>query len=62
LNIADNECGGRNQSPIDLKTEVPDGKIFDAEKDNFNKLYTDQTRAEIHWDGHTSKTKIVNPG
>ena len=60
--IANNECGARNQSPIDLPSSVPDDKIYKARDDNFNKLYTDQTNAVVHWDGHTSKTTIVNPG
>ena len=60
--IANNECGNRNQSPIDLPMTVPDDKIYNARDDNFNKLYTDLTNAKILWDGHTSKITIVNPG
>ena len=61
--IATNECGTRNQSPIDLPMEVADDKIFDTYDDNFNKIYTDQTGSSlINWDGHTSITTVTNEG
>jgi carbonic anhydrase len=60
--IAGNECGNRNQSPIDLPSSVDSSQIYASKSDNFNKMYTDQTNAKIYWDGHTSKITIVNPG
>ena len=49
---ADNECGGANQSPIDLRN---DWKVVHPDTDDFQKMYTDQTGdIEVKWNGHTS--------
>ena len=52
LTVADNECGGANQSPIDLRN---DWTVVHPDTDNFQKMYTDQTGdIEVKWNGHTS--------
>jgi len=63
-NVAGNECGSTNQSPIDLPYLMNDKtKIINAKRDNFQKLYSDQTTgSKIYWDGHTSKITITNEG
>ena len=37
-------------------------KYYKANDDNFQKMYSDQTNVPVHWDGHTSKTTLTNPG
>lgn len=39
-----NECGGRNQSPIDLTANLPGSDQISSHEDNFQKLYTDQEK------------------
>lgn len=53
-----NECGGTNQSPIDLKHSW---KKIPAKQDNFQKWYNDLTSRTatskdviVDWNGHTS--------
>jgi carbonic anhydrase len=60
--IADNICGtGKNQSPIDLKTNG--WPMKDSNFDNFNKIYTDQeVDVEVVWNGHTSQVALTKPG
>ena len=56
LTMSDNECGGKNQSPINLKN---DWTIKPSSGDNFQKMYTDQTEnIEVVWNGHTSQVAI----
>ena len=63
---AQNECGGSNQSPIDLKM---DWRKVPAKEDNFQKLYTNQVESrknkpdiKVEWNGHTSQTAINKAG
>lgn len=60
LNGAVNQCGGKTQSPIDLRN---DWKKIPAKRDNFQKWYNNPTSAnpsrpdvEVVWNGHTSQT------
>lgn len=61
LDIPDNECGGSNQSPIDLKN---DWKVVHPKTDNFQRMYTDQTGGdiEVKWNGHTSQVALDKAG
>ena len=54
LTVDKNVCGtGKNQSPIDLRTDGWTMKHSDF--DNFNKIYTNQVLdVDVKWNGHTS--------
>lgn len=58
--VADNQCAGTNQSPIDLKNTWP---TKPASFDNLTKLYTDQREnVEVVWNGHTSQIAVNKAG
>ena len=60
LVVDNNECGGANQSPIDLPTEFEDDQYILPADDNFQKMYTNQlTDIEVAWNGHTSQTSVL---
>ena len=48
-----NNCGGTNQSPIDLPKESDN--VFQASKDNFQKWYDNKFDLTVKWNGHTSQ-------
>jgi carbonic anhydrase len=51
--MKNNECNGRNQSPIDLTSSV--ANVEYSWNNNFGKIYSDIYDTEIIWDGHASK-------
>ena len=55
--VGNNECGGDNQSPIDLTFDIPEENRLTSEEDSFNKVYANQKNVEVKWDKMTS---IVN--
>lgn len=52
------ECGGTNQSPIDLKTKknyLFDYPCYNANTDDkHKKVYSNQDNVQVNWKGHTS--------
>ena len=56
--INNNKCGGTNQSPIDLKTEG--WPKFDAERDNFQKMYSNTGATYATMNGHTSQVELTS--
>lgn len=52
-NVKNNLCGDLTipQSPIDLKTSWPKKSNL---LDRFSKVYTDQLKQKVFWNGHTS--------
>ena len=52
--VQNNECGGTNQSPIDLSHNVPAEKTLSADQDQFNKIYTNLKNTEVTWLGLSS--------
>ena len=63
------ECGLTNQSPIDLKSDTSHYKRYSFEKDDFNKVYTNQYKEEggegifVEWKGgHTTQVAVNKPG
>ena len=58
-----NECGKRNQSPIDLPSRVSHDKIIPSGDDKFQKLYTNQVGdIEVGWTGDTTKVAVNKDG
>ena len=56
-----NHCGGKNQSPIDLKWEG--WPKIDSDYDKFQKIYSNQEKdIKITWNGHTSIVRIDKVG
>ena len=51
-------CGGKNQSPIDLKTDTSDYEIFGAPDDDFSEIYSNQYGMSVNWIGHTSRVPL----
>jgi len=48
-----NQCGGKNQSPIDLPRSG--GETYAASKDNLVKWYDNKKEIEVKWNDHTSQ-------
>ena len=58
LEIVGNQCGGSNQSPIDLKTTG--WPTMAAKNDKFFQLYTNVNNATVSFNGYTSKIMVNN--
>ena len=61
-----NECGGKNQSPIDLKNSW---KKISSKEDNFQKWYNNPVSKNpaapdiyVDWNGHTSQISVDKNG
>ena len=55
-----NKCGDdHNQSPIDLPKS---GTMYDADDDNFQKIYSDIKNVQVKWVGDTSKIDTTGGG
>jgi carbonic anhydrase len=47
--VGNNECGGTNQSPIDLPLSMSPDKTISWEEDHFSKIYNNIENAEVKW-------------
>jgi hypothetical protein len=58
-NWGNNNCGGSNQSPIDLSIkESHVSKYLFAAEDQFNAIFINPDKRRVEWDGRATKVKF----
>ena len=57
-NIAKNECGGSNQSPIDLTYDMESSDELDTRDDAFNIFGSNEKQQTVIWNGFTSQVNM----